>query len=77
MSKKIDDQFQVEELRELFLDTLDFKLYTCGVSHKELPYVESWTLRPDGYISQVLMAKTTVYFKERPGMYAQDCSQDY
>lgn len=64
MNKETDNQCQAEWLRELFLDTLDFKLYTYGVSHKELPYVERWTLRPDGYISQVLLAKTSIYFKD-------------
>ncbi|MEI8248490.1 MAG: AraC family transcriptional regulator [Lentisphaerota bacterium] len=69
MSKKSTNQYQAEALRELFLDTLDFKLYSSGVSHKDLPYVESWTLRPDGYISQVLRAKSNLYFKDHPTLY--------
>jgi len=52
-----------DDLQELFLNTLDFHLYSCGVSHKNLPYIESWTLRPNGYISQVLHATTTIYTK--------------
>lgn len=57
-------QLDAYELRDLFLDTLNFKLYKCGVSQKELPYVEHWTDPPNGYISQCLKAKTTIYFKK-------------
>lgn len=71
MNKKSDNLDQAERLRTLFLETLDFRLYSCGVSRKELPYVEDWTLRPDGYISQVLLAKTLLYFKDRPTLCAR------
>jgi AraC-like DNA-binding protein len=65
MYKNKNNHEQIEKLRDLFINTLEFKLYSCGVSKKVLPYNEHWTLRPDGYISQVTGAHTNILFKDR------------
>ncbi len=59
---------QSEKLQNLFLDTLNFKLFQCGVSQKDLPYEESWSFRPNGFISQSLESSVHIDFRGRPSI---------
>jgi len=71
MSKLKNNYDQIERLHNLFISTLDFKLYSCGVSIKELPYSERWTLRPDSHISQIMGAQMNVFFKDHPVLHVK------
>lgn len=64
-------QKEIDGLYDFFLDHLDFKLYRCGVSLKDLPYCERWMDYPDVLFSQVLKARNTIRLASAPDMVLQ------
>jgi AraC-like DNA-binding protein len=71
--KKISLNEDNRHLLALMLSkSLTFDLISCGITHKALPYTETWRVRGDGYISHVSGANSTVYQHDLPPLRVND-----
>ncbi len=58
--------------KSVFSGSLSFRLESCGVSRKRLPYIEGWTCRSDGYVSVTDGATVKIQQRNGPALVIPD-----